>query len=304
MKRIAQIWAILASLLLYPSVSAQNISLKLRNVTVQEAITALNQTESYSIILNSDAVDLNRKVSVSAQNAPITEVLAQVFAGQNVDFVINGHSISVIAARPQPQSQQPQPAGKTDFRGKVTDSSGEPLIGASLKIVGTDKGFITDIDGNFSLTDMTFPLEAIVSFIGYSDTRVRITGKEPQPWHITLDDSQNLLDEIVVVGYGTQKKSSLSGSVSIVSGKELNSRPVVSAANALQGTDPATNISFGTGSPEGSYSINIRGALSLNSGSPLVLADGVEVSLSQINPNDIESISILKDASSCAIYGT
>ncbi len=105
MKRIAQIWAILASLLLYPSVSAQNISLKLRNVTVQEAITALNQTESYSIILNSDAVDLNRKVSVSAQNAPITEVLAQVFAGQNVDFVINGHSISVIAARPQPQSQ-------------------------------------------------------------------------------------------------------------------------------------------------------------------------------------------------------
>ena len=117
MKRIAQIWAILASLLLYTSVSAQNISLKLRNVTVQEAITALNQTESYSIILNSDAVDLNRKVSVSAQNAPITEVLAQVFAGQNVDFVINGHSISVIAARTKPQSQQPQPAGKKDFSG-------------------------------------------------------------------------------------------------------------------------------------------------------------------------------------------
>ena len=111
------------------------------------------------------------------------------------------------------------------------------------------------------------------------------------------------MDEVVVVGYCTQRRANLSGAVATISGKDLNARPVVSAANALQGADPSVNITFGTGSPESSYSINIRGSISLNSGSPLVLADGVEVSLSQINPNDIESVSVLKDASSCAIYG-
>ena len=111
------------------------------------------------------------------------------------------------------------------------------------------------------------------------------------------------MDEVVVVGYGTQRRANLSGAVATISGKDLNARPVVSAANALQGADPSVNITFGTGSPESSYSINIRGSISLNNGSPLVLADGVEVSLSQINPNDIESVSVLKDASSCAIYG-
>ena len=111
------------------------------------------------------------------------------------------------------------------------------------------------------------------------------------------------MDEVVVVGYGTQRRANLSGAVATISGKDLNARPVVSAANALQGADPSVNITFGTGSPESSYAINIRGSISLNSGSPLVLADGVEVSLSQINPNDIESVSVLKDASSCAIYG-
>ena len=110
-------------------------------------------------------------------------------------------------------------------------------------------------------------------------------------------------DDVIVIGYGTQKRANLSGAVGTVSGKDLNARPVVSAANALQGADPSVNITFGTGSPESGYNINIRGNLSLNSGSPLILADGVEVSLSQINPNDIESVSVLKDASTCAIYG-
>ena len=111
------------------------------------------------------------------------------------------------------------------------------------------------------------------------------------------------MDEVVVVGYGTQRRANLSGAVATISGKDLNARPVVSAANALQGADPSVNITFGTGSPESSYSFIIRGSISLNSGSPLVLVDGVEVSLSQINHNVIESVSVLKDASSCAIYG-
>ena len=187
--------------------------------------------------------------------------------------------------------------------GTVTDSTGEPLIGASLVVAGTAQGFITDLDGNYVLENVSFPAKITVSYIGYSDIDINLTGDEPVPYNIVLNDSANLLDDVVVIGYGTQKKTSLSGAVGIVSGKELNARPVVSAANALQGADPSMNITFNTGSPEASNSINIRGGVSLNSGSPLVLADGVEVNLSQINPNDIESVSVLKDASTCAIYG-
>ena len=189
------------------------------------------------------------------------------------------------------------------INGVVTDSSGEPLIGASLVVAGTTQGTITDLDGNYVLENVSFPAKIVVSYIGYSDVEVAMTGNEPLPYKIVLDDSANVLEDVVVIGYGTQKKTSLSGAVGIVSGKELNARPVVSAANALQGADPSVNITFGTGSPESGNTINIRGGLSLNSGSPLVLADGVEVDLSQINPNDIESVSVLKDASTCAIYG-
>ncbi len=189
------------------------------------------------------------------------------------------------------------------FEGLVVDESGEPLIGVSLLITGTQNGTFTDVDGRFVFEQPHFPLNLTVSYIGFEDQNITLTGKEAQPYTLTMGASASALDEVVVVGYGTQKKSSLSGAVAIVSGKEINSRPVVSAANALQGADPSMNISFGTGSPEGGYNLNIRGTISLNGGSPLVLADGVEVELSQINPNDIESVSVLKDASSCAIYG-
>ena len=104
-----------------------------------------------------------------------------------------------------------------------------------------------------------------------------------------------MIDEVVVVGYGSQRRSNLTGAVSTISSKELNNRPVVSAANALQGADPSVNLTFGTGSPESGYSLNIRGGISVNGGTPLVLCDGVEVPLNQVNANDIESISGLKD---------
>ncbi|MDR2806362.1 MAG: TonB-dependent receptor, partial [Dysgonamonadaceae bacterium] len=174
------------------------------------------------------------------------------------------------------------------------------LAGATVKLKGTNKAVVTDVDGRFSLeADAQGVLE--VGFLGYSTKAVPIAGRTQ--FEISLEEDAQALDEVVVVGYGSQKKANLTGAVSTISSKELNDRPVVSAAGALQGVDSAVNLTFSTGSPVSGYSVNVRGALSINSGSPLVLADGIEVSLSQINPNDIESISILKDASSCAIYG-
>lgn len=295
-----------ALLFLVPVItSAQDrgITMELKQVSVREAIARLNKIENYSIVLNPAEVDLSRIINVSAKNIPVKEVLNQIFAGQNVTFSIDGKHVVVTKAVNPQQEKKIYDSTQKILYGKVIDANGEPLAGASLLVDGTQLWSITDGNGAYSLENVKFPAKVTVSFIGFDEQAIELTGRENMPFDITMKSSHNVLDDVVVVGYGTQKRSSLSGAVAIVKGEDLNSRPVVSAANALQGADPSVNITFGTGSPESGYKINIRGSLSLNSGSPLVLADGVEVSLSQINPNDIESVSVLKDASSCAIYG-
>lgn len=189
------------------------------------------------------------------------------------------------------------------LRGVVTDTDGEPLIGASVQVTGTNQYALTDNNGAFSIGNVRYPAQITVSFMGMSDKVMNLTGTEPMPLSVVME-SENVLDELVVVGYGTQKRVNLTGAVSVIDGKELNSRPVTNTAMALQGADPSLVLTTSSGSIDGThYSVNIRGKLSLNSGSPLILVDGIESSLTLVNPNDIESISVLKDASACAIYG-
>ena len=189
-------------------------------------------------------------------------------------------------------------------KGTVTDNTGEPLMGAGIMVKGTSNGTITDLDGNFELKGVTYPVTLVASFIGLSEKEVTLENAASSPCAIVLEEDQNYLNEVVVVGYGTQKKVNVTGAVGVVDGKELAMRPVNSAAQALQGADPSLLLTSGSGGIEGSeYSVTIRGSVSINSGSPLILIDGVEGSLSQVNPNDIESVSVLKDASACAIYG-
>lgn len=189
-------------------------------------------------------------------------------------------------------------------KGTVTDNAGEPLMGAGIMVKGTSNGTITDLDGNFELKGVTYPVTLVASFIGLSEKEVTLENAASSPCAIVLEEDQNYLNEVVVVGYGTQKKVNVTGAVGVVDGKELAMRPVNSAAQALQGADPSLLLTSGSGGIEGTeYSVTIRGSVSINSGSPLILIDGVEGSLSQVNPNDIESVSVLKDASACAIYG-
>ena len=195
-------------------------------------------------------------------------------------------------------------AQKSRFSGVVTDRDGEPLIGASLVVKGSSLYALTDENGAFSFEGLSFPAELTVSYLGFNDLVLTLSGSEPQPFKITMSSENTVLEELVVVGYGTQKRVNLTGAVSVIDGKELNSRPVPNTAMAIQGADPSLVLTTGSGSIDGSdYSVNIRGKVSLNSGSPLILVDGVESALNQVNPNDIESISVLKDASACAIYG-
>ena len=193
-------------------------------------------------------------------------------------------------------------------KGTVVDSNGEPVVGASVFAVsnGHKKGSVTDLDGNFEIDGIASGSSLTISYVGYKTQQVTWSGKDLK---VTLQESSEMLDNVVVVGYGTQKKVNLTGAVSVVSSKALDSRPVTSVAQALQGEVPGLNFSVGNagGSLKSRMGLNIRGIGTIGDGSnaaPLVLIDGSEGDLYSISPNDIESISVLKDASSSAIYGS
>lgn len=197
------------------------------------------------------------------------------------------------------EAQQAQTTGQ-NATGIVTDKNGTPIIGASVIVVGTQSGMATDVDGKFTLRNVKRGAKIMVSYVGYTTQQVVWNGT---PLEISLEENASTLDEMVVVGFATQKKSDVSGAVSQVKMEDvLGDRPVINAANALQGAIPGLVVS-GAPSPGQSKSFQIRGTLSINGGSPLVLIDNVEGDIDALNPDDIESVTVLKDAASSAIYG-
>jgi len=193
-----------------------------------------------------------------------------------------------------------------DISGNVTDSEGEALIGVNIQVKGTNQGTATDFDGFFTLDDVAEDAVLVVSYIGYQTQEIPVAGQTNLS--ITLITDSQLLDEVVVVGYGTQKKTNLTGAVSEIGTEELEMRSVNNATQALQGLAPNLNIDVNAtgGAADAGMNINIRGTGSLSSSSPYILINGVRASnseLAALNSNDIASVSVLKDAASTAIYG-
>ena len=186
-------------------------------------------------------------------------------------------------------------------KGVVKDATGEPIIGASVSVKGTKNATVTDLDGIFTLSGVNKGTTIVISYIGFVNSEIKWDGKNLD---VTLAEDTQGLEEVVVVGYGTQKKVNLSGAVANVDGKVLENRPITNIGQGLQGVVPNLNVSMNSGgAPGASSSYNIRGNTSLNGGSPLVLVDNVQMDANLVNPEDVESISVLKDASSAAIYG-
>ncbi len=194
-------------------------------------------------------------------------------------------------------------------KGTVTDGN-EPIIGASVLVKGVSKGTMTDMDGNFTLTGISPKAVIQVSYVGFETQEIPVDGKTNL--NITLKESSTMLEEVVVVGFGTQKKVNLTGAVASVTAEKFEQRPVSNIGQALQGVVPNLNIGISDGSPNTVPSFNVRGGTTISggavsNGAPLILVDGVDVTpslLNQMNPNDIESMSVIKDASAAAIYGT
>ncbi|MEG1648962.1 MAG: TonB-dependent receptor [Rikenellaceae bacterium] len=190
-----------------------------------------------------------------------------------------------------------------NLSGIIKDTQGVPIVGATVLLKGTSKGDITNAEGKFNVTvNSADPKELLVSFMGYKTKTIAIPATVGN-LNIVLESDNLVVDEVVVVGYGTQRKANLTGAVMQVGSEELVNRPVANVSQMLQGALPNVNITFSTGAPDATGKINIRGQASINGGDPLVLIDGVPGSIDRINPSDIESVSVLKDASASAIYG-
>lgn len=191
----------------------------------------------------------------------------------------------------------------SDTEGKVVDVNGEPIIGASVIVKGTSNGTITDLDGHFSLSNVSGKT-LVISFVGYETQEITLKGKKSL--NIVLKEDTKSLEEVVVVGFGTQKKVNLSGSVAAVSGEDITRRPVANTAVLLQAQIPGLRVNQGTGQP-GDENVTLRvrgqGTFSSAGSDPLVLINGVAGNIANIDPSSIESVSVLKDASSAAIYG-
>ncbi len=186
--------------------------------------------------------------------------------------------------------------------GKVFDAEQQPMVGVTVQLEGTTRGTISDMDGSFALEVPSGEAVLNVSFVGYLTQNVTVSATQTDVT-IYMEEDAVLLEEAVVVGYGTQKRVNLTGSVSVVGGKELEDRVAHSVTHMLQGSVPGLNITTSSGRPGSTPAINVRGITSINGAEPLVLIDGAVGDLNRVNPNDVESISVIKDAAAAAVYG-
>jgi TonB-dependent SusC/RagA subfamily outer membrane receptor len=281
---------------------AQNatVNLKMQNQTVQTVLDEIENQSEFSFFFNTKHVDLNRKVSIDAENSDIFKVLDHIFSGTNVKYsVVDKKVILSTELVLLPSVSQ----NKKTVSGIVKDENGEPIIGANVIEKGTANGTVTDMDGKYTLEVSSSTVVLQLSYIGYLTKEVITTNKSNIT--IVLKEDTLALEEIVVIGYGTMKKRDLTGSISSVKSEDIVKMATSSPIAALQGRAAGVSISMDSGAPNAGVSVQIRGIGTFNNSSPLYVVDGFPMAdIGYLNPKDIETIEILKDASACAIYGS
>ncbi|CAM4240083.1 Outer membrane receptor protein, Fe transport [Zobellia roscoffensis] len=328
--RIMKIYVILLTItlskLFASEANAQSISLDLNNVKLKKILNEIERKSNYSFFYNNSIIDVYKRKSLNVEEKNVTEVLETLFEDSNIDFSFVRDQI-ILFPKDNPEIKEkiesllskqvdkmpsvlsPQKINELiksnvqfTVQGVVTDKGGMPIPGVTVLVKGTSKGTATDFDGNYSIMADTGDVLSF-SYIGFTSRDVAVN--DQQTMNVTLEENVDALEEVVVVGYGTQRKSDLTGAVSAVSSEDLLKAPVSNALQGMRGKVAGVNVFLNSGSPTGSPRIVIRGVGTINSSSdPLYVVDGVVMDdIKFINPNDIERMEVLKDASSAAIYG-
>lgn len=286
-------------------VKSQTVTLTVANEPLKDVLSKIESQTGYLFVVNNN-INTADPVSLTATSEALPKVLDRMLKGKGIYFAIEGSNIVLTRNRPLAGADEDKSDVLTTITGRVFDEEGEPAIGASVRIKGAEGGVVTDVDGNFTLRGNFTPSTQIeVSYVGMKPVTMRAGSGKDLAIHLATD--ANMLNEVVAVGYGTQKRVNLTGAVATVDvNKQLGSRPLTNTTNALQGAVPGLRVTAANGKPGNKSSMQIRQALGSINGStePLILVDQVEINdLSLINPDDIESISVLKDAASASIYG-
>ncbi len=323
MKLVVILTCIIGLTASYASVYSQQTKLNLdvKNTKVKDVLKMIEDQSEFSFMYNASKLDIYREVNLQVKQCSVEDILSKVFAGENVSYKIIGRNI-IISSDTEADVKSTEQQPKKSVSGKVTDQSGTPLPGVTVMLKGTTNGTITDAEGVFSLVNLPADGFLVFSFVGMKPQEINISGKTKV--NVVLSEEAIGIEEVVAVGYGTMKKSDLTGAVVSISGEKLNTKIMNTFDQALQGHVAGVQVVNNSGQPGAATSVRIRGINSLQgSNEPLYVIDGVQFSgkgvstisfgntngadvtnpLSSINPSDIESVEVLKDAAACAIYG-
>lgn len=270
---------------------SQPVTMPQGKTTLSQVFRQVESQTGMSVDYDAKEVNLSQVVTVPSGVSTVKGLLDATLPGAGYSYTINKMHI-VVSAREVVRTKT--------ITGTVVDANGEPVMGVGIFVKGNSNGTVTDTDGSYSI-EADGSATLVFTSLGYKEVEVAV-GKRSVV-NVTLEEDTLFLEDAVVVGYGVQKKENLTGAVSVVDAESIGKRSNASLGGILQGTVPGLTVTTSSGRPDESASLNIRGWNSINSGSPLVLVDGVVGSLERVNPNDVESISVLKDASSAAVYG-
>lgn len=280
------------------TISAQNVSFSTNKVTLKSAFEKIEKASKYKIAYNSSQLNANRSVTLSKKSDDVFGMLTQLLKGTNCTYKLEGNYIII-----KPLQKAQNSGKKVKVRGVIKDETGEPIIGATVRVKGQSEGTVSDFDGNFTL-DVTDDNTLQISYIGYQ-TQEFAVGKQHH-FSIVLEEDKKILNEVVVIGYGTQKKGDITSSVGSVKSEDFTAGAINDAGQLIQGKIAGLSVTNPSGNPVGGTEISLRGNTTILGAStnPLILIDGVPGDFNTVAPEDIESIDVLKDGSAAAIYGS
>lgn len=280
------------------TISAQNVSFSTNKVTLKSAFEKIEKASKYKIAYNSSQLNANRSVTLSKKSDDVFGMLTQLLKETNCTYELEGNYIII-----KPLQKAQTSGKKVKVRGVIKDETGEPIIGATVRVKGQSEGTVSDFDGNFTL-DVTDDNTLQISYIGYQ-TQEFAVGKQHH-FSIVLEDDKKILNEVVVIGYGTQKKGDITSSVGSVKSEDFTAGAINDAGQLIQGKIAGLSVTNPSGNPVGGTEISLRGNTTILGAStnPLILIDGVPGDFNTVAPEDIESIDVLKDGSAAAIYGS
>ncbi len=284
---------------------ARSVSLSLSNdtMTLEDLFITIEKSSEFIFIYNSKIVDISTKVEIEgATNISVESLLSEVLPGVGYTYLINNRQITVTQKSPAVEAKEPVAAvSNKNITGKVTDAYGKPMIGVLVQVKGTTRGSISGTNGDYTIEAKKGDT-LVFSFMGYKDLEQLVNSAIVT---VSLKENAIIADEVVVVGYGSMRKKDLTGSISTVTGQSIADRNNTSITSSLQGAVSGVTVTRSSSSPGATTSILVRGVTSISDSSPLIIVDGVPTdNIDHISPNDIESLTVLKDAASASIYGS